>query len=140
MDFLPPKCPKPRFRARDLHGLFTMNKFDQYTFGHPNVTIHTDHRPLEAIMKKSLLAASKRIQAMMLALHRYAFTVTWKPGKEQTIADLLSRHTRNCEQPEEPAAREHVFQLHKHESQCQHFETIDPVRDCPMTGALYVTI
>ena len=77
--------------------VFAMNKFDQYIFGHPNVTIHTDHRPLEAIMNKSLLAVPKRIQAMMLALQRYAFTVPWKPGKEQIIADLLSRHTRNCE-------------------------------------------
>ena len=77
---------------------------------------------------------------MMLALQRYAFTVTWKPGKEQIIADLLSRHTCNCEQPEEPVAREHVFQLQKHESQCQQFETINPIRDCPLTGALHVTI
>ena len=93
-----------------------MNKFDQYIFGHLNVTILTDHRPLEAIMNTSLLAAPKRIQAMMLALQRYAFTVTWKPGKEQIIADLLSSHTRNCEHPEEPAARDHVFQLQKHVS------------------------
>ena len=35
--------------------VFVMNMFDQYIFGHPNVTIHTDHRPLEAIMNKSLL-------------------------------------------------------------------------------------
>ena len=87
-------------------------------------------------MNKSLLAVPKRIQAMMLALQRYAFTVTWKPGKEQIIADLLSRHTRNCEQPEEPAACEHVFQQQKHESQCQQFETIDPVRDCPVMCAV----
>ena len=83
--------------------VFAMNKFDQYVFGHPNVTIHCDHRPLEAIMRKSLVAAPKRIQAMMLTLQRYAFTVKWKPGKEQVIADLLSRHTGNCEQPAESA-------------------------------------
>ena len=62
--------------------VFAMNKFHQYIFGHPNGTIHTDNRPLEAIMHKSLLAAPKRMQAMMLALQRYAFTVKWKPGKE----------------------------------------------------------
>ena len=81
--------------------VFAMNKFDQYIFGYPNVTIHTDRRPLEAIMNKSLLAAPTRIQAMMLALQRYAFTVTWKPGKEQIIADLLTRHTCNCAQLQE---------------------------------------
>ena len=61
--------------------VFAMNKFDQYIFGHPNVTIHTDHRSQEAIMNKSLRAAPMRIQAMMLAVQRFAFTVTWKPGK-----------------------------------------------------------
>ena len=66
--------------------------------------------------------------------------MTWKQGKEHIIADLLSRHTCNCEQSEEPAAREHVFQLQKQESQYQQFDTIDPVRDSPVTGALYVTI
>ena len=44
--------------------VFAMNKFDQYIFGNPNVTIHTDHHPLEAIMNKSLLAAPKRIQTI----------------------------------------------------------------------------
>ena len=47
--------------------VFAMNKFDQYVFGHPNVRTHCDHRSLEAIMRKSLLAATKRIQTMMLA-------------------------------------------------------------------------
>ena len=91
-------------------------------------------------MHKPLLAAPKRIQATMLALQRYAFTVKWKPGKEQIIADLLSRHTRNCKQTEEPSAREHVFQLQQHTLQCRQFETIDLVKDCPMSKALYGTI
>ena len=68
----------------ELEGIgivIAMNKFDQYAFGHSNVTIHSDHRPFDAIIRKSLLAAPKRIQAMMLTLQRYAFTVKWKPGK-----------------------------------------------------------
>ena len=119
-----------------------MNKFDQYVFGHPNVTIHSGRRPLEAIMRKSLLAAPNLIQAMMLTLQRYAFTVKWKPGKEQVIADLLSRHTGNCEQPAESAEREHVFQVQQHETRCRQylFEIIDPTKDCPVTNTLYVTI
>ena len=120
--------------------VFAMNKYDQYVFGHPNVTIHCDHRPLEAIMRKSLLAAPRRIKAMLLTLQWYAFTVKWKPGKEQMITDLLSRHTGNCEQPAESAAREHMFQVQQHETRGRHFEMIDPVRDCPVTNTLYVTI
>ena len=91
-------------------------------------------------MRKSLLTAPKRIQAMMLTLQRYAFTVKWKPGKEQVIADLLSRQTGNCEHPAESAAREHVFQVQQLETRCRQFEIIDPVRDCPVTNMLYVMI
>ena len=58
----------------------------------------------------------------------------------QVIADLLSRHTGNCEQPAESTAREHVFQVQQHETRCRQFEMIDPVRDCPVTNTLYVTI
>ena len=83
------------------------------------------------------LAATKRMQAMVLTLQRYAFTVKLKPGKEQVIADLLSRYTGNCEQPVEAAAREHVFQVQQHETMCRQFEMIDPVRDCPVTNTLY---
>ena len=89
---------------------FAMNKFDQYIFGRPNVTIHTDRRPLEAIMHISLHTAPKRIQAMMLAIQRNAFTVKWKPDKEQIIADLLSRHTRNCKRKN-----------HLHENTCSNY-------------------
>ena len=89
---------------------------------------------------KSLLAAPKIIQAMMLALQRYPFTVKWRPDKEQIIADLLSSDIRNYKQHEEPSAREHVFQLQQHTSRCRQIETIDPVRDCSMSNTLYVTI
>ena len=119
--------------------VFAMNKFDQYVFGHLNVTIQSDHRPLEAIVRKSPLAAPTRIQSTILTLQRYAFTAKWKPGKEQVIADLLSRHTDNCEQPAESVAREHVFQVQQHETRCRQFEMIDPVKDCPVTNTLYVT-
>ena len=57
----------------ELHSLltdFAINKFEQCVYVHPNVIVHTDHRPLEAIMNKSLIAAQKRKQAIMLVLQR----------------------------------------------------------------------
>ena len=119
------------------HPLTAIHRLDQYIFGHPDVSIHTDHRPLEAIMNKSLLSAPKRIQSMMLALQRYALSVKWKPGKEQVTADWLSRQTRNCQPTMEPTAREHVFQLQQHETQCKYFDMIDPKRDSPVSSRLY---
>ena len=51
--------------------VFACRKFDQYIYGHADVTIHSDHKPLEAIFRKSLLEAPKRLQRMMLAALRY---------------------------------------------------------------------
>ena len=71
--------------------VFATRKFDQFVFGHPNVTVQTDHKPLESILRRSLLAAPKRLQTMMLVLQRYQLSVMWRPGAEQVTADLLSR-------------------------------------------------
>jgi len=43
--------------------VFAMTRFDQYAFGIPNITIHTDHEPLIPIFRKSLLQARKRLQS-----------------------------------------------------------------------------
>ena len=71
--------------------VFGLTKFDQYVFGHQDVKIQTDHQPLEAILKKSLLKAPKRLQAMIMYLQRYSFKVEYLPGPQQVTADMLSR-------------------------------------------------
>ena len=38
---------------------FGMEKFHQYTYGH-QVTVQSDHKPLENILKKPLLSCSKK--------------------------------------------------------------------------------
>ena len=55
------------------------------------VTIYTDHKPLETIFKKALLAASKRLQYILLKLQKYNLQVQYKRGVERHIADFLSR-------------------------------------------------
>lgn len=42
-------------------------RFDQYIFGQ-EVIVESGHKPLEAILKKPLLAAPKRFQQMMMCL------------------------------------------------------------------------
>ena len=44
-----------------------VEKFESYLDGR-KVKVETDHEPLEAILKKSLLSAPKRLQRMMLSL------------------------------------------------------------------------
>ena len=69
---------------------FALKKFHQYTFGRHTI-VNSDHRPLEAILKKPLDSAPKRLQGMILNAHQYNFNLVYKPGKDMHIADLLSR-------------------------------------------------
>ena len=70
---------------------FAAKKFSTYILGKGDVTVETDHKPLEAIFKKSLLAAPIRLQRMLLQLQRYNLKVKYIKGTTQYIADLLSR-------------------------------------------------
>ena len=66
---------------------------DQYLYGR-RTTVESDHRALEAIMKKPLSSAPKRLQSMILELQRYRYdlNVVHKPGKEIPVTDCLSRN------------------------------------------------
>ena len=70
--------------------VFGMEKFHQYVYGQ-TVTVHSDHKPLEIIKKKSLLKAPKRLQRMLLRLQNYHFEIVYQPGKLMYLADTLSR-------------------------------------------------
>lgn len=56
-------------------------------------TVESDHKPLVSIMEKSVAEVqSFRLQRIKVKLLRYNIKVTYKPGKEMHIADLLSRN------------------------------------------------
>ena len=59
--------------------LFGMEGFNSYNYG-KEVTVETDHRPLESIVKKPLSKCPLRPQRMLLRLHKYDFKVKYKPG------------------------------------------------------------
>ncbi|KAI4897681.1 hypothetical protein NFI96_029695 [Prochilodus magdalenae] len=81
--------------------VFACDKFDQYLHGRDHITVHSDHKPLEAIFKKSLLMAPKRLQRMLLRLQRYQIHLLYRPGKELHLADFLSRTPQpNVEHPQ----------------------------------------
>ncbi|KAF0024606.1 hypothetical protein F2P81_023408 [Scophthalmus maximus] len=54
--------------------VFSMVKFHQYTYGR-KVTVQSDHKPLETIVRKPLLSAPKRLQRMMLRIQKYDLDV-----------------------------------------------------------------
>ena len=67
------------------------NRFDQWLLGKSDITVHTDHQPLQSIFHKDLASAPKRLQQMMLFLQRYKFTVAYMKGSSLHLADTLSR-------------------------------------------------
>ncbi len=53
--------------------------------------VESDHKPLQSIFAKPLLAASMRLQSTLLKLQTYDLDVKYKPGKEIPVGDALSR-------------------------------------------------
>ena len=70
--------------------VFAFEKFNQYVYG-KTVSVQSDHKPPESILKKPLHHAPPRLQRMLLRLQKYDFILLYKPGKEMYIADTLSR-------------------------------------------------
>ena len=53
--------------------------------------MHSDHKPISAIMKKPLSAAPPRLIRMLLQLQKYNIEVIHKSGKDIPVSDFLSR-------------------------------------------------
>jgi hypothetical protein len=69
---------------------WSLEYFRQYTYGR-KVVVHNDHKPLEPIVQKPLHKAPRRLQGILMRILEYDVDLVWKPGKEMTIADMLSR-------------------------------------------------
>ena len=69
--------------------LFGCKRFHQYLYGR-QVTVESDHKPLESIMRKPLAAAPPRLQRMILQLQRYDINIVHKPGRQIPVADTLA--------------------------------------------------
>ena len=70
--------------------VFGCKRFHEYMYGR-RVIVESDHKPLEAILKKPLAAAPPRLQRMILQLQKYDIHILHRPGKEIPVADTLSR-------------------------------------------------
>jgi hypothetical protein len=70
--------------------LWGLNRFDCYIYAR-RIIVQNDHRPLLAIHKKSLAAAPKRLQRMLLRLQRYNYELVHLPSSQMVLADTLSR-------------------------------------------------
>ena len=69
--------------------VYGCEKFHTYLYGR-TFTVETDHKLLEMISMKNLIAAPARLQRMLLQLQQYDMIITYRPGKEMLLADTFS--------------------------------------------------
>ncbi|PFX13192.1 Retrovirus-related Pol polyprotein [Stylophora pistillata] len=70
--------------------VFAMERLYNYVYGEP-VRVETDHKPLATIWKKSIAPTSPRFQRLLLRLAIYEIKIEYICGKDNSIADALSR-------------------------------------------------
>ena len=78
--------------------VFGCERFHTYVYG-KQFTIQSDHKPLEMIHLKNLAAAPQRLQRMLLRIQPYDIVIRYKPGKEMTLADSMSRQPCSNAEP-----------------------------------------
>jgi len=70
--------------------VFGLKKVHQYTYGRP-LTVQSDHKRLEVIIKRPLHRAPKRLQRLLLRVLVYDVNLAYRCGKQMELADTLSR-------------------------------------------------
>ena len=71
--------------------VFGCNRFHKLLYGKEDVTIESDHKPLETLLNKLMSSSPMRIQRMRLKLQPYSFKLIHVSGKSIGLADCLSR-------------------------------------------------
>lgn len=80
----------PQIEKEALAIQFGCKKFHEYVYG-KELTVESDHKPLETIFKKNIQSAPARLQRIMFNLAPYSPKVIFKKGTEIPLADFLSR-------------------------------------------------
>lgn len=91
--------------------IFGVKHFHQYLYGR-SFTIVTDHQPLLGLMgeKKGVSSmAAARIQRWTMFLSAYQYQLIYRPGRENSNADALSRLPLEQETEEEGLPEEVIF-------------------------------
>ena len=70
--------------------VFALERLNHYTLGRI-ITVQSDHQPLQSIWKKSIVSVSPRLQRLLLRLAHYDINIEFLCGKQNVIADALSR-------------------------------------------------
>ena len=84
--------PQKGYIAIELKSLavaWVMEKFHHFLYA-SHFMLETDHKPMEAILSKSLNQANHRLQRILIRTVPYHFTVHYIPGLTSQLADCLS--------------------------------------------------
>ena len=89
--------------------LFGCEHFRVHLYG-KSFIVDSDHKPLQPIFKKPKCKAPPRIQRFHLHLQKYDMHIEFKPAKELTVADTLSRAFNAAKKQD--AENEAEFKVH----------------------------
>ena len=78
--------------------VYGCEKFHNYLYGR-SFTVQSDHKPLESIHLKHLMAAPPRLQRMLMRLQPYDLTIKYRQGKNMEVTDALSRLSPQEKEP-----------------------------------------
>jgi len=97
-------------KERQLLGVvFAMERLHNYVYGEP-VQVQTDQKSLETIWKKQIATASPRLQGLFL--RRYEIQLEYIRGKDNSIADALSRGDPLSPEPQDAKQMDAIL-VHK---------------------------
>ena len=131
---------------------FACDKFHQYLMCRDSIKVESDHKPLDIIVRKNILAAPKCLQQMILQLQKYQLQVCHKAGSAMYIADFLSRiklssnYSQVVEQHqdvfytnlEEARSTEHVYfteeTSNKIQTESQKDDTLQALKEMILSG------
>ena len=93
-----------------LDVVHAFNKFRHYIRGYPTF-VHTDYSTIRYLMNKHI--TPRRITRWLLLLQEFDITIVDKPGKDNVVADFLSRLNTNGENlpVEDNFLYEHLFAI-----------------------------
>jgi hypothetical protein len=81
--------------------VFALRRMHHFIHG-GKVLVQTDHKPLVAMFNRQVHLSSMRQQRLLLKLYEYDVQMEYLKGKNNVIADALSRLTASTEQIVEP--------------------------------------
>ncbi len=88
------ECNYSAVKKEVLACMWVAEKFDKYLLGVP-FTLHTDQHALQQVLGSPTQAANKRKTSKFIRwaerLSAYDFTLSYRPGKENYVPDMLLR-------------------------------------------------